>query len=259
MTAGAPDFGPGLFSWLLVRNLHEATRPFTPAFDGPWRNAGQRSRITLSLHPGYDFTDQPSINNPMAAIQLPQMRTARRAHWARSTATCPATSDTTANSGHAMPTMARRAPVVAARSGRCRSRAGLLGPRDGEAARRAASAGRRHQRTDECRQRRHEPRRRGREADRKTRRHAGEPGGRQRRQHQAPRAGAAQAGQQRHGDAAANPRARSADAPGRRRTGRSRCSSNAPARVCRPIPAAPRPAKAACPFHISASHRNTGP
>jgi hypothetical protein len=47
--------------------------------------------------------DQPSIKSPMAAIQLPDMRTARRAHWACSTATtCPAKSDMSANSKQAI-------------------------------------------------------------------------------------------------------------------------------------------------------------
>jgi hypothetical protein len=50
---------------------------------------------------------QPNINNPQAAIQLPKIRTTRRAQAARADATCPASSATTAKREQATPAAAR--------------------------------------------------------------------------------------------------------------------------------------------------------
>ena len=64
----------------------------------------------------YARVDHPSMRSPIAAIQLPDMRTASRAHCARSDVTCPARSDTIAARQHAVPAIATRPLGLAAKS-----------------------------------------------------------------------------------------------------------------------------------------------
>ena len=123
------------------------------------------------------------MRSPTAAIQLPQMRTASRAHRARSDVTCPARSETIDCEATCRPCDCDEA---AGRDGQFgaigKSMQGANGCGQAEdRCQRQPQIGR-HRRAGERRRRRRGPKRNGRNAERPSRYHPNRPRCRQRRQ-----------------------------------------------------------------------------